>query len=160
MVLELSYCHHYWKVLFSAICLQRNQKRNPWWVTNFRMEDLNSKKRIEFVFNIPDLTKASSAEHQFQKQLSEMMMEFIDFVAKYKNTGDTKAKILKLRDQAKQVILRRDEEKRKKELASKKYAEKIAKEKAIVNLSPQAQRKAEEKLRKEGAKKSRKIKKV
>ncbi|KAJ3304070.1 Coiled-coil domain-containing protein 47 [Kappamyces sp. JEL0829] len=111
-------------------------------------------KTLQFVFSIPDLTKATKEEHEYQTLLSEMMMDVVDFIGtKGRLSSDARSKSLKLRDQAQAVILKKDEERRKKELADKKYAEKIAKEKAIINLSPQAQRKAEEKLRKEEAKK-------
>lgn len=86
-----------------------------------------------------------------------MVFDVIDLVGTAGSlSSDGKAKSKKLRDAAQATIMRKTEDKRRQELADKKYAEKVAKENAIMNLSPDAQRKAEEKLRKAEAKKQNK----
>ena len=86
-----------------------------------------------------------------------MVFDVIDLVGSAGSlSSDGKSKSKKLRDAAQAAIMRKTEDKRRQELADKKYAEKVAKEKAIMNLSPEAQRKAEEKLRKAEAKKQNK----
>lgn len=90
-------------------------------------------------------------------------MDVIDLIGKSgRLSSEASAKSKKLRNAAEAAIIRKTEEKRKQELAEKKYADKIAKEKSIVNLSPSAQRKAEEKMKRAEAKKlnSKRIKKI
>ena len=110
---------------------------------------------MQFIFSIPDIENATADVKAYQKLLSEMIFDVIDLIGTAGNLsteGKTKSK--KLRIVAQSSVIKKTEEKRRIELAEKKYSEKVAKEKAIINLSPEAQRKAEEKLRKQEAKKS------
>lgn len=114
-------------------------------------------KTLQFIFSIPELVDAPADVAAYQTLLSEMVFDVIDLVGSAGSlSSDGKSKSKKLRDAAQAAIMRKTEDKRRQELADKKYAEKVAKEKAIMNLSPEAQRKAEEKLRKAEAKKQNK----
>jgi len=112
-------------------------------------------KNLQFIFSLPDLTNPTADIISYQKLLSEMMFDLVDLIGTAGNLSpEAKSKSKKLRVAAQSAIMKKTEEARRQELADKKYAEKIAKEKAIVNLSPESQRKAEEKLRKQEAKKN------
>jgi hypothetical protein len=112
-------------------------------------------KTLQFIFSIPDIENATADVKAYQKLLSEMIFDVIDLIGTAGNLStEGKIKSKKLRIVAQSSVIKKTEEKRRIELAEKKYSEKVAKEKAIINLSPEAQRKAEEKLRKQEAKKS------
>ena len=124
------------------------------------MDGLSPGKTLQFIFNIPqDLLEdsPSRATLSYQTLLSTLVFDVIDLIGTHgRLSPDAQTRAKKLRVAAQASIMKKGEEKRRQELAEKKYAEKVAKEKAIVNLAPEAQRKAEEKIRKQEAKKQNK----
>jgi len=88
-------------------------------------------------------------------ELTELIIRIIDFIGEHGRVdNDTRNKLKKSRDQAKAAITHKIEEKNKEELSKKKLEQKRARANEIQNMSPEKQRKYEEKLRKQELKKS------
>jgi hypothetical protein len=108
---------------------------------------------LRFVFRIPtDLDSASYK--QVCDTLNRFVIDTIDTIgSKAKLSQEGKQRSIRLRDAAISYILKQKEEDRKKELADKKIAEKKKQMDDLLNLPPELQRKAEEKLKKKELKK-------
>ena len=90
-----------------------------------------------------------------QNQLTEFIMDLIDAVGQFGVlSADGRSRALRLRLNAEDVVRKSLEESRKEELAKRKFADKKAKLDQIAKLSPEEQRKFEEKERKKEFKKN------
>jgi hypothetical protein len=115
---------------------------------------LYTPKVLRFVFRIPD-NVGSSEYKELCGTMNRMVMDTIDALAIHARLSqEGKQRSVKLREAAISFILKQREEERKKELTDKKIAERKKQLEDIVNLPPDQQRKAEEKLKKKEMKKS------
>ncbi|KAJ3275360.1 hypothetical protein HDV01_000652 [Terramyces sp. JEL0728] len=116
-----------------------------------KLEDLKQPKTLQLVFKIPELSAESLP---LQSIASQVAFDIVDTIGKHgRLSAEGKQKAKRLRTAAEQTILKQFEEERKRELADKKVAEKKQLLENIQKLSPESQRKAEEKLRKKEQKK-------
>ena len=119
------------------------------------MDDLYTKKILEFVFRIPEDDVRSTDQYKDAcDSLNNCVLDLIDALTIHARLSkENKQKASRLRENAVAFIMKQLEEERKKELADKKYAALKQRKDAIMNLSPDAQRKAEQKLKKQEMKK-------
>jgi len=113
-------------------------------------------KTLTITARIPsDFDKKNDDMEAVVLELTELIIRIIDFIGEHgKVDNDTRNKLKKSRDQAKAAITHKIEERNKEELTKKKLEQKRARAKEINNMSPEKQRKYEEKLRKQELKKS------
>jgi len=112
-------------------------------------------KTLTITARIPsDFDKKNDDMEAVVVELTELVIRIIDFIGEHgKVDNDTRNKLKKSRDQAKATITHKIEEKNKEELSKKKLEQKRARASEIQNMSPEKQRKYEEKLRKQELKK-------
>jgi len=113
-------------------------------------------KTLTVTARIPsDFDKKTDDMEAVVVELTELVIRIIDFIGEHGTVdNDTRNKLKKARDQAKANITHKIEEKNKEELTKKKLEQKRARAKEINNMSPEKQRKYEEKLRKQELKKN------
>jgi len=88
-------------------------------------------------------------------ELTELIIRIIDFIGEHGTVdNDTRNKLKKARDNAKASITHKIEERNKEELIKKKLEKKRARAVEVNKLSPEKQKKYEEKIRKQELKKS------
>ncbi|KAI8918008.1 hypothetical protein BC831DRAFT_516334 [Entophlyctis helioformis] len=119
------------------------------------MEALQVPRTLTVVFRLPNVVKPTDEDVRTITELTEFVMELIDLVGEHGSfSNEGKAKVNKLRLGAVDTINKAQEEARKEELAKKKAAEKKARDEQVAKLSPEEQRKYEEKEKKRELKKS------
>ncbi|KAJ3296185.1 Coiled-coil domain-containing protein 47 [Borealophlyctis nickersoniae] len=123
-----------------------------------KVEDLSEcNKELEFVFRLPNLARLSQEEQASLMAQAELVLDTIDHVGQHgKLSAESRAKAKKLRQVAEEAILKATAEERKAELAKKKLQEKRARDEQVAKLSPEEQRRYEEKERKKAAKEAQK----
>ncbi|EGC37038.1 hypothetical protein DICPUDRAFT_54285 [Dictyostelium purpureum] len=105
-------------------------------------------KALRFVFKFP-----KQSEMDKLALLTKMAIHYIDVVANLELPKNYKAKADKLRDKAKEEIEKQAKLERQEELQKKKYEKKLKEKEAISKLTPEQQRKRDEKEYKQQLKK-------
>ncbi|KAJ3038887.1 Coiled-coil domain-containing protein 47 [Rhizophlyctis rosea] len=116
-----------------------------------KMEDLDNPKLLKFEYRLPSISSPNARDIiSGQAQLVIDLIDYVGQLGRLSFEGRERAK--KRRAYAEEIVMKTKEKERKQELADKKYKEKKERAEAIMKLSPEEQRKAEEKERKKAAK--------
>ncbi|KAJ3187584.1 hypothetical protein HK101_009350 [Irineochytrium annulatum] len=119
------------------------------------IEDLKAlPKTLQATFNIPAMGRS---EGELMMNLVQMLMDFIDYSAQISLSAEQRTKLRKIRQGAEEKILKREEDKRKEELAKLKFQMEKDREN---KMSPEELRKYEEKKRQAELKKKAKRGKI
>ncbi|TPX70244.1 hypothetical protein SpCBS45565_g01872 [Spizellomyces sp. 'palustris'] len=121
-----------------------------------KVEELReAPKTLTFVLRLPNLANLNAKHRDAITSVTELLIDMVDYIGQFGSvTAEAKAKLVKLRQAAEQVILRSQEDERKVTLAQKKMQEKKERDEQAAKLSPEGQRKYEERERKKQAKKA------
>ncbi|KAI9093727.1 hypothetical protein DFS34DRAFT_595969 [Phlyctochytrium arcticum] len=127
------------------------------------LEDISQAgKTITMTLQLPNLANLDDRESEAIVASVDLLLAIVDYVGQCgRLSQDTLAKSLKMRQAAEVTLRRIEEQKRKEELAQKKFQQKKDQSQLVAKLSPEEQRKHEERERKKQLKRdqSKKMKK-